>query len=415
MPLTPDSKEILNGLTVYNYNLFTHNPNKISMPAAKRKKTVAITIHNTGWINVASNTTPAEQYVRATQNGAMKSVRVHYYVDNVCAWHCMPDEAVNWSCADGTSNANSGNNTSVAIEVIGDSKEAEANAVKLAAYLLNKYNLTLDSGLRTHTYWLNVRDGKKGTIDYLNTLHHVYKWCPVYILPHWSTFKSAVGNALAALQKTAGPIEKPVPTVEEPKPSAAKPSSETKYYRIRKSWDDAKSQLGAFSSLENAKVKWQEGYYIFDWNGNIVYPEVKANDIDITYCVYSCGKWNGDITNYENDTSMGYAGIKGKPMNGLAAKLSEGKVLYRVHIKNGGWLSWISKFEKFNWYNGCAGLKTQEIDAVQMRLEGLDGYSVHYRVSTPKHGYLPWVNDAADYAGIFGYPIDRIQAEIVKV
>lgn len=411
MPLTPDSKETINGLTVYTYNLFTHNPNKISMPAAKRKKTVAITIHNTGWINVASNTTPAEQYVRATQNGAMNSVRVHYYVDNKCAWRCMPDEAVNWSCADGTSNANSGNNTSVAIEVIGDSKEAEANAVKLAAHLLNKYNLTLNSGLRTHTYWLNVRDGKTGTVDYLNTLRHPYKWCPAYILPHWTTFKAAVGDSLAALQKKSEPVEKP--KIEDPtpiSPSAAKPSE--KLYRIRKSWDDVKSQLGAFTSLDNAKKKWQDGYYIFDSEGKVIYPEAKS--INITYCVYSCNKWNGDITNFNNDNAQGYAGIKGKPMSGLAARLNEGKILYRVHIKNGGWLSWISKCDKSNWYNGCAGFKSQQIDAVQMRLEGLDGYSVRYRVSAINKDYYPWVVDASDYAGRIGYPIDRIQAEIIK-
>ena len=47
-----------------------------------------------------------------------------------------------------------------------------------------------------------------------------------------------------------------------------------KLYRVRKTWDDTKSQKGAFSSLANAKTCCQEagkGYKVFDWNGKEVY------------------------------------------------------------------------------------------------------------------------------------------------
>ena len=47
-----------------------------------------------------------------------------------------------------------------------------------------------------------------------------------------------------------------------------------KLYRVRTSWDDSKSQKGAFSSLDNAKACCQEagkGYKVFDWNGKEVY------------------------------------------------------------------------------------------------------------------------------------------------
>ncbi len=47
-------------------------------------------------------------------------------------------------------------------------------------------------------------------------------------------------------------------------------------YRVRKSWDDAKSQLGAFENLENAKNAWKSGYYIYDANGVVVYPVVTS-------------------------------------------------------------------------------------------------------------------------------------------
>lgn len=43
------------------------------------------------------------------------------------------------------------------------------------------------------------------------------------------------------------------------------------YYRVRKSWEDIDSQLGAFSMLENAKSVCKPGYNIYDAKGNAVY------------------------------------------------------------------------------------------------------------------------------------------------
>lgn len=85
--LRPDSTSTLGGVTVKEYLLTKHNPNRIDMPSASMAgKIIGVTVHNTDWISVASGTTPAEQYTRATVNGNMNDVRVHYYVDNTCAW-----------------------------------------------------------------------------------------------------------------------------------------------------------------------------------------------------------------------------------------------------------------------------------------------------------------------------------------
>lgn len=45
-------------------------------------------------------------------------------------------------------------------------------------------------------------------------------------------------------------------------------------YRVRKSWSDTKSQIGAYKVLDNAKKKVDAnvGYKVFDASGNIVYP-----------------------------------------------------------------------------------------------------------------------------------------------
>ena len=51
--------------------------------------------------------------------------------------------------------------------------------------------------------------------------------------------------------------------------------TEEKLYRVRKSWSDSKTQAGAYKKLENAKKKADEkkseGYKVYDWDGNVVY------------------------------------------------------------------------------------------------------------------------------------------------
>ena len=193
--LTPDKITTLGGVTVKEYLLTKHNPNHIDMPTAQLTgKVLGVTIHNTDRIKTAAGTTPAEQYARATVNGNMKTVRVHYYVDSTCAWQNLPLSLSGWHAADGSGN---GNRRTIAIECImngsGDAadKRAEENAVRLAAALLKQYGLGINH-LYTHTHWLNVRDGKRGTVDQLNTMYNRYKMCPAYILPHWTAFKAKV-------------------------------------------------------------------------------------------------------------------------------------------------------------------------------------------------------------------------------
>ena len=220
--LQPDSQTVMNGVIVNEYSLYKHNVKGISMPPLFKKKIIGVTIHNTDWINAASGTTPAEQYTRATRNGNMKTVRVHFYVDNVCAWQNLPYEYQGWHAADGSGN---GNTATIAIECIMSSKyndkdkRSEDNCARLAAALLKKYGLGIEN-LYTHTHWLNVRDGIKGTTDYLNTKKRAnVKWCPIYLLPHWNDFKNKVLMYMGQTVEPQKPVEKPVEKpVDTPKP-----------------------------------------------------------------------------------------------------------------------------------------------------------------------------------------------------
>lgn len=410
--LKPTKTSNWNGLKVNEFLLTVNNPNKISMPTIAMPKPIGITVHNTPAISVSSSTTMAEQYTRATLNGNMGTVRVHFYVDDVCAWQNLPLTLSGWHAADGSGD---GNRKTISIEVIGDSKKARENAAKLVAYLLDKYEWSVEENLYTHTHWLNVRDGKKGTIAELNVMRNSYKMCPAYILPTWDNFKKEV----SLRQK--------------------KNSTVTTLYRVRKTWEDTKSQIGAYSSLENAKKACKEGYSVFDENGKAVYtveekivetpvekpvvtPAAKPieDKIDVKYRVYAGGKWWGEIENYNEKNSNGYAGVEGRPIRGLAVKPEKGTIRYRVHVKCGGWLGWMTGYDINNWKAGCAGNKTRDIDAIQMDFSGVEGYEVRYRVSTTNSkGYLSWIEGISGkgsmgYAGIIGRSIDKIQIEIVK-
>ena len=411
--LKPDITYNWNGLKINEYLLTKHNINKIDMPTIAMSNPIGITVHNTGSISVSSSTTMAEQYTRATVNGNMKDVRVHFYVDDVCAWQNLPLSLSGWHAADGSGN---GNRKTISIEVIGNSKKAEDNAAKLIAYLLDQHNWNVNSNLYTHTHWLNVRDGKKGTIDELNTMKNSYKMCPIYILPHWNEFKQLVSSK----QRNNSP--KPNPTAN--------------LYRVRKTWEDARSQIGAFGDLNNAKAACKPGYTVFDSNGvkiysvsnnnnNIVKPVEKpaattVDKINVKYRAYSNGKWWGEVINYNNINSNGYAGIENGPIRGIAIKADKGQLKYRVHIKGGGWLGWISNYDINNWRTGCAGNKIRDIDAIQIDFSGVPGYKVRYRVSTIyTKSYLNWIegyntSNSMGYAGIFGKAIDKIQIEIIK-
>ena len=229
--LTADRTYKINGVTVNEFLLTQHNPNKISLPAKRSKKLLGVTIHNTN--DLANVNDDAEQYTRATYNGNMNTVRVHYYVDDLGAWHNLPDNWQSWHAGQsGKSDANgseAGNAQTISIECImsgttrSANEKSEDNAARLAAYLLHSNGLTIDN-LYTHNYWCNVRKGLKGNVDYLNKTDDRYKNCPIYIRPHWDKFKNTVAGYMQQLSGTN--------------------TASGKLYRV---------QVGAFSSKENAE------------------------------------------------------------------------------------------------------------------------------------------------------------------
>lgn len=187
-------------------------------------KPKGITIHNSGNITVASGTNMAEQYTRATYNGNMAGVVVHYYVWHSEIWQNLDDTEQGWHAADGSSRRKDhrggqtgGNVDTIAIECIGPDPETEETVAKLAAYLCKVYGLNPVLDIYTHNYWMYSKD---------EIVQNARKNCPLYILPHWDEF---VGKVKGYYDKDK---------------ALSAPSEDDKLYKV---------QLGAFKNKANAE------------------------------------------------------------------------------------------------------------------------------------------------------------------
>ena len=201
-----------------------------------------ITVHNT------ANDASANNEVSYMINNNYET-SFHYAVDDIEIVQGIPLDRNAWHASDGGSGF--GNRNTIAIEICysksgGDRfDKAEENAVDLIVYLLKKYGWGIEKVKRHYDYATNK------------------KYCPHRTMDKgWNRFLKMVEDKL----NPQIPTPTPTPTV---------------IYRIRKTWADAKSQIGAYSNLDNAKANCPEGYSVFDPNGNCVYT--KAEKVTVIY------------------------------------------------------------------------------------------------------------------------------------
>ena len=151
-----------------------------------------------------------------------------------------------------------------------------------------------------------------------------------------------------------------------------------------------------------------------DYSGTIA-------SIDVTYRVRTEGRWLAEVKNLDD-----YAGIIGKPITDVAIKVSSGQVKYRVHVKGGDWLDYVTRYNTADDENGYAG-DNKPIDAIEVFyitpndvVSKYGFYKAKYRVSARNKGFYDWQYDDEHfdgqdgYAGDFGELIDRLQIEISK-
>lgn len=122
------------------------------------------------------------------------------------------------------------------------------------------------------------RNGKN-TLIWINDKNKALNYTPksneMLITVHrWFANKACPGDWL--MNRMGDLVTKVNAKLSTPTP-APTPTTNT-LYRVRKSWADSKSQIGAYKSLENAKKNCKEGYSVFDNNGNIVYTNQKQEN-----------------------------------------------------------------------------------------------------------------------------------------
>lgn len=138
--------------------------------------------------------------------------------------------------------------------------------------------------------------------------------------------------------------------------------------------------------------------------------------VDVYYRVRTkADGWLPEVKNLED-----YAGFTGA-VTDAAIRVSAGSVKYRVHIKGGKWLPYVTGCNINDAANGYAG-NGLEIDAIEVYYFTPDNIRPYkkakYRVAPVGGNYYPWQydnetgNGQDGYAGAFGNAIGKLQIVI---
>ena len=184
----------------------------------------------------------------------IKHASAHYFVDNNSVTQSVPDDYVAYSVG-GSKYANCSttgggklynkctNANSISVELCDPVKDGTVyagsatitNALALVKDLMKKYNVPVSNVIRHFDV-----TGKACPAYWCGTTSKDAKWL--------SEFRDKLQTTTTTKTETL--------------------------YRIRKTWSDAASQIGAYSSLDNAKKNCKEGYNVYDSKGEIVYSNV---------------------------------------------------------------------------------------------------------------------------------------------
>lgn len=285
-----------------------------------------ITVHNT------ANDASAENEVKYMTNNNNET-SYHFAVDDKEAVQGLPLDRNGWHAGDGNGN---GNRKSIGVEICysksGGSRfeKAEKNAVELIASLLKERGWGIDR-VKKHQDWSG-------------------KYCPHRTLDlGWNRFIKMIETKLNC----------------SPQSGTNKKINVKYQVYCNGKW---------YSDITNYNNKNDMGYAgvmkcpISGFRGNTVGKESEVGNL--IYRVHTLnGRWLGEIKDRQEDKNGDdFAGILGKPIDGICIKSTKGTARYRVHIKNGNWLGWITKYDKDDYHKGMAGSWGKEIDAIQVEI-----------------------------------------------
>ena len=182
-------------------------------------------------------------------------------------------------------------------------------AVELTKYLMQTYNIPANRVIRHYDVTGKYCPGIKGWNEDSGDVSA------------WKAFKAKLTGTSTSTSDTSQTVTATTNT--------------DNLYRVRKSWSDSKSQIGAYKSLDSAKsvADKNNGYYVFDGKGNIVYPKTESS-----YMV----KITADVLNVRQGAGTSYPVVNTVKQNEVYTIVEEsnGWGLLKAYRKDrNGWIS----------------------------------------------------------------------------
>lgn len=315
------------------------------------KGTRKMTVLGVLWHSTGANNPWLKRYVQPSSNDAnysslMKKLGKNQYgndwnhIDRQAGLNCwigkfddgsvgtvqtMPWDYRPWGCGSGSKG--SCNDGWIQFEICEDGLSDRAyfdkvykEAVEITAYLCKMYNLNpkgtvTKNGVKVPVILDHATSHSLGLGGNHGDVQHWFK-------KHGKTLDDVRNDVAKLLSSESGTVT--------PQPSTpSTPENNKGLYRVRKTWKDAASQKGAYSVLENAKKCCDQagsGYYVFDEDGDIVYPktstptapstpipekELKEGDVIklVSNATYIGGK---TIPNWVFKSTLYFRGYRGK-------------------------------------------------------------------------------------------------------
>ena len=135
-----------------------------------------------------------------------------------------------------------------------------------------------------------------------------------------------------------------------------------------------------------------------------------SNEVNVYYRVKTQKHgWLPEVRNLED-----YAGWEDSPITGLAIRVDKGSIKYRVHIKGGNWLPYVTGCNINDFNNGFAGDGKNIIDAVEVYYYTPNDIRPYkkskYKVNNYPYQYDNEKTNGQDgYAGVIGVPATKFQ------
>lgn len=262
------------------------------------KGTSTMTIKGVLWHSTGANNPNLKRYVQPSDNAQDKQQWLNLLGENtnrndwnhiqhqagLNAWigkladgsvttvQTMPWNYKPWGCGSGAKG--SCNNGWIQFEICEDAltdknyfEAVYKEACELTAYLCDLFNINPKgtvkvNGVDIPTILCHADSAALGFGGNHGDVNH---WFP--------KFGKSMATARDDVAKLMGTIASKITPVV---PETPKVVEEKELYRVRKTWEDAKSQVGAYTDLENAKKACNnagEGYEVYNNKGVAIYPE----------------------------------------------------------------------------------------------------------------------------------------------